>query len=87
MKEINVPWSVVRKTVHLGYDYIFDEPAQFDFICNIPLKELSDLYTYSLVQKQYLEKKKFYKPINEIDWSDQVKLLVVELQFREENNL
>lgn len=76
----NVPWGVVRNAIHLGYDYIEEEPSQFDFISQIPTVDLKQLYNHAILRRHYE---------NELidalyDWSDLIKFIMIELNYREE---
>ena len=77
-KHYNVPWNVVRDVVHLGYDYVLGEPSQFDFISDIPNEELEELRKYAELERHYDHK----YPDGPSDWTDIVKLIVVEQEYR-----
>jgi len=78
-KHDNVPWNVVRDVVHLGYDYVLGEPSQFDFISEIPDNDLEELKVYAELQRHYEED---YDD-GPGDWTDIVKLICIEIDFRE----
>lgn len=73
-----IPWNVVRNVAHLGYDYVLDEPSQFDFISEIPDDELEELLTYATLQRH--EDYEYEEGPSE--WTDIIKLIRIELDFR-----
>jgi len=79
MTEINVPWSVVRRGIHLPYDYIEGEPQQFDFLYNISDDDLALLERHCLVQRHY----DLDPTEGELDWSDVYKFVLVEREYRQ----
>jgi len=82
-KHYNVPWNVVRDVIHLGYDYVLEEPSQFDFISQIPDEDLEELKIYTELQRHY---KVDYEE-GPSDWTDIMKLIALEITFREEQSL
>lgn len=78
-KHFNVPWDVARKVIHIGYDYIAEEPSQFDFIFQITTDDLRTLYNHAILRRHYGEKL-IDAPC---EWSDLIKLIMVELDYRE----
>lgn len=73
----NIPWYVARKGIHIGYAYIDQEPTQFGFICEIDTEDLEELKDYAVLQRHYEE-----EAVEFLDWSDIVKLILIELDFR-----
>ena len=83
MTEQLVPWSVARNGVFIPYDYKDDEPYDFTFISSIDNKDLKELEIYCRLQIQYGTP----KPKHELlDWSDLLKFVLVEMEFRGEIN-
>jgi hypothetical protein len=79
-RHFNVPWSAVRKFIHIGYDYVQEEPSQYDFISQIPSSDLKELYNHAILRRHYGDE--FIDA--PYDWSELIKLLMTELEYREE---
>lgn len=77
-RHFNIPWNVARKVIHIGYDYIAEEPSQFDFISEIDSNDLGELYAHAILRRHYGEEL-IDAPC---DWSDLIKLIMVELEYR-----
>ena len=77
-QEIRVPWSEVRKAIHLPYNYVQDIPQDFDFISLIEDEDLKDLEVYCRLQIQYENE----SSDNELDWSDILRFILVEQSYR-----
>lgn len=82
-KHYNIPWNVVRDVIHLGYDYVKGEAEQYDFISEIPIKDLRNLKIHAELQRHYNEE---YND-GPGDWTDIVKLILLEITYREENDI
>lgn len=78
-----VPWDSVRNGIHLAYNYVEDIPQDFGFISAIEDEDLENLETYCRLQIQY------NTPVlkNELDWGDILRFILIEIEYREENNL
>jgi len=79
MKEIIVPWSVVRWGIHVAYDYYNQAPQQFEYLAKIEDEDLIELETYCRLQINYdtpsLD--------TELDWSDTLKFVLIEREYRQ----
>lgn len=78
MRDIQVPWSVVREGIHLAYEYIQGEPHQFDYICNLSDDDLLLLESHVLLQRHY----EIDAPKGDLDWSTIYKLILIEQDYR-----
>lgn len=79
MRDIQIPWSVAREGIHLGYEYIQNEPHQFDYICNLDDDDLVLLESHVLLQRHY----NIDTPKGELDWSTIYKLILIEKSYRQ----
>lgn len=75
----NMPWEIARKVIHIGYDYDEDNiPSQYGFLCEISDEDLNTLNKHAVLQRHYDN----VKTDDLIDWSDLIKIVVIEQEFR-----
>lgn len=77
-----IPWSEIRKLVDIEY-----LPEIYEYMHEIPCEDLKEFEHHCRVQRHEQEQFGYKFNKKEADWSDKLKVAMLELEYRRINNI